>query len=138
MHVLITGAAGMVGRRLAARLAREGQCAGRAIDRLTLTDVAPASLPPELAKRATIRVEDAVGVEVLAVLERRIAPHDAALGVGRVAEVAAARLKPGAPRLSARFGLDYAREIEGLEQLMATATRGEGHGKGEGIEKGEG
>lgn len=55
-----------------------------------------------------------------------------------IAEVAAARLKPGAPRLSARFGLDYAREIEGLEQLMATATRGEGHGKGEGIEKGEG
>lgn len=59
MHVLITGAAGMVGRRLAERLAREGQCAGRAIDRLTLTDVVPASLPSELADRATIRVEDA-------------------------------------------------------------------------------
>lgn len=59
MHVLITGAAGMVGRRLAERLAREGQCAGQAIDRLTLTDVVPASLPAELAGRATIRVEDA-------------------------------------------------------------------------------
>ena len=59
MHVLITGAAGMVGRRLAERLAREGQCAGQAIDRLTLTDVVPASLPSELAGRATIRVEDA-------------------------------------------------------------------------------
>ena len=59
MHVLITGSAGMVGRRLAERLAREGQCAGKAIDRLTLTDVVPASLPPELADRAAIRIEDA-------------------------------------------------------------------------------
>jgi nucleoside-diphosphate-sugar epimerase len=59
MHVLITGAAGMVGRRLAERLAREGQGAGQAVDRLTLTDVVPASLPAELADRATIRVEDA-------------------------------------------------------------------------------
>jgi len=59
MHVLITGAAGMVGRRLAERLARESQCAGKAIDRLTLTDVIAPSLPAELADRATIRVEDA-------------------------------------------------------------------------------
>nr|WP_047573967.1 D-erythronate dehydrogenase [Methylobacterium sp. ZNC0032] len=59
MHVLITGAAGMVGRRLAERLAREGRCAGREIDRLTLTDVVAPSLPVELADRATIRVEDA-------------------------------------------------------------------------------
>ena len=60
MHVLITGAAGMVGRRLAERLAREGQCAGQAIDRLTLTDVVAPSLPVELAGRATIRVERAI------------------------------------------------------------------------------
>lgn len=53
-------------------------------------------------------------------------------------DVAAARLKPGAPRLSARFGLDYAQEIQDLEQLMATEKTGEGDGKGEGIQKGEG
>ena len=82
MHVLITGAAGMVGRRLAERLAREGQCAGRAIDRLTLTDVVPASLPPELAKRATIRVEDAGDAAVakqLAALRPNLIFHLAAI-----------------------------------------------------------
>ena len=82
MHVLITGAAGMVGRRLAERLAREGQCAGQAIDRLTLTDVVPASLPSELAGRATIRVEDAGDVAVakqLAALRPDLIFHLAAI-----------------------------------------------------------
>ena len=55
-----------------------------------------------------------------------------------IEDVAAARLKPGAPRLSARFGLDYAQEIQDLEQLMATGKTGEGDGKGEGLQKGEG
>ncbi len=58
MHVLVTGAAGMVGRKLTERLAREGQVAGRSIDRLTLTDVVPPTLPPELAGRAEARTED--------------------------------------------------------------------------------
>jgi nucleoside-diphosphate-sugar epimerase len=39
MHVLITGAAGMIGRKLTARLAKDGNLNGKAIDRLTLTDV---------------------------------------------------------------------------------------------------
>jgi nucleoside-diphosphate-sugar epimerase len=43
MHILITGAAGMIGRKLAERLARDGALAGRPIERITLTDiVAPA------------------------------------------------------------------------------------------------
>ena len=43
MHILITGAAGMIGRKLTERLARDGALNGRAIDKLTLTDiVAPA------------------------------------------------------------------------------------------------
>ena len=45
MHILITGAAGMIGRKLTERLVKDGALHGRAIDRLTLTDVfAPA--PP--------------------------------------------------------------------------------------------
>ncbi|HVW93286.1 MAG TPA: NAD-dependent epimerase/dehydratase family protein, partial [Devosia sp.] len=50
MHVLIIGAAGMVGRKLSAALAKSGQLAGRAIERATLADVvepAPAGLPNE-------------------------------------------------------------------------------------------
>ena len=39
MHILIIGAAGMVGRKLAARLAQDGSVDGKAIDRLTLVDV---------------------------------------------------------------------------------------------------
>jgi nucleoside-diphosphate-sugar epimerase len=49
MHILITGAAGMIGRKLTARLVREGGLNGQAIDRMTLTDIvapeAPAGAP---------------------------------------------------------------------------------------------
>jgi nucleoside-diphosphate-sugar epimerase len=72
MHVLVTGAAGMVGRKLSERLAREGQVAGRSIDRLTLTDVVPPSLspalPPELAGRAEARTEDFADPAIAAAL----------------------------------------------------------------------
>ena len=46
MHVLITGAAGMIGRRLTERLVRDGALHGAAIDRLTLTDAVAAAAPP--------------------------------------------------------------------------------------------
>ena len=49
MKVLIIGGAGMVGRKLAERLAREGELAGKAVSSLTLYDVFPA-LPPPAAK----------------------------------------------------------------------------------------
>jgi D-erythronate 2-dehydrogenase len=39
MHVLIIGAAGMIGRKLTERLAREGKLAGRQITALSLVDV---------------------------------------------------------------------------------------------------
>ncbi len=39
MHILITGAAGMIGRKLTARLTEDKNLNGKPIDRLTLTDV---------------------------------------------------------------------------------------------------
>ena len=39
MHILMTGAAGMIGRKLTARLVKDGKLNGKQIDRLTLTDV---------------------------------------------------------------------------------------------------
>ena len=39
MHVLIVGAAGMIGRKLTARLVADGNLAGGAVERLTLADV---------------------------------------------------------------------------------------------------
>ena len=41
VHVLITGAAGMIGRKLTERLGRDGGLNGRQIDKLTLFDVVP-------------------------------------------------------------------------------------------------
>jgi len=57
MHVLVIGAAGMVGRKLVERLLREGELKGRAISRLSLYDVmAPGELPP-----ATFPIEKLTG-----------------------------------------------------------------------------
>lgn len=39
MHILIIGAAGMIGRKLTERLVKDGALTGRAIDKLSLTDV---------------------------------------------------------------------------------------------------
>ena len=41
MHILVTGAAGMIGRKLTERLARDNGLNGRQIDKLTLFDVVP-------------------------------------------------------------------------------------------------
>ena len=45
MHILITGAAGMIGRKLIARLAKDGNLDGQTIDRLTLIDVVAPEKP---------------------------------------------------------------------------------------------
>ena len=45
MHILVTGAAGMIGRKLIARLVKDGELNGEAIDRLTLTDVVAPEKP---------------------------------------------------------------------------------------------
>jgi D-erythronate 2-dehydrogenase len=49
MHVLIFGAAGMIGQKLTRQLARDGRLAGQAIDRLTLVDVTAAEAPAAFA-----------------------------------------------------------------------------------------
>ena len=45
MKILIIGGAGMIGRKLAERLARDGAVAGKAISKLTLYDVVPGAVP---------------------------------------------------------------------------------------------
>ena len=49
MHILVTGAAGMIGRKLTERLAKDGALHGRAIEKLTLADVVAARPPPRIA-----------------------------------------------------------------------------------------
>ncbi len=59
MHILITGAAGMIGRKLTARLIAEAALNGQPIDRLTLLDVSE----PERPGRAAARI-DAVAADI--------------------------------------------------------------------------
>ena len=45
MHILITGAAGMIGRKLTARLVRDAVLQGRPVSRLTLVDIVAPEMP---------------------------------------------------------------------------------------------
>ncbi len=58
MHILITGAAGMIGRKLTARLVKDGALNGRQIDKLTLTDVVAPQAPKDFAGKVDARVSD--------------------------------------------------------------------------------
>ena len=54
MHVMITGAAGMLGRKLGSRLAAEEGALGSETSQLTLVDVIDAVAPPQLAASTQI------------------------------------------------------------------------------------
>lgn len=55
MHVLIIGAAGMVGRKLTQRLVLEGELKGTSISALTLVDVVKPDAPAEFSGRVVTR-----------------------------------------------------------------------------------
>ncbi|WP_270936652.1 D-erythronate dehydrogenase [Falsiroseomonas oryzae] len=52
MHVLVIGAAGMVGRKLVARIVAEGGIGGRKVDTLSLVDVVAPQMPAGFGGRA--------------------------------------------------------------------------------------
>lgn len=52
LHVLVTGAAGMIGQKLVAKLAREPRLGGKPVERVTLADV----VEPQAPKSATFKV----------------------------------------------------------------------------------
>jgi D-erythronate 2-dehydrogenase len=54
MHVLILGAAGMIGRKLTARLVADGNVGGYAVEWLTLADVVPPEHPASAAGRVDV------------------------------------------------------------------------------------
>ncbi|MGD9921634.1 MAG: D-erythronate dehydrogenase [Pseudorhodoplanes sp.] len=58
MHVLVTGAAGMIGRKLLERLARDGGLNGTSIDKLTLTDIVPPQAPKGLTANIHLKTAD--------------------------------------------------------------------------------
>src|SRR5690349_15907940 len=58
MHVLITGAAGMIGRKLTARLVKDGGVGGKSIDRLTLTDIVAPEKPTGFSGKVDLVTAD--------------------------------------------------------------------------------
>jgi nucleoside-diphosphate-sugar epimerase len=58
IHVLITGAAGMIGQKLIARLAREPRLGGKPIGRVTLVDVEEPAAPKGTSFKVTKRSGD--------------------------------------------------------------------------------
>jgi len=58
MHILITGAAGMIGRKLTARLAGASALNGRSIEKLTLIDVVAAQEPEKFTGSVESRAAD--------------------------------------------------------------------------------
>ncbi len=72
MHILITGAGGMIGRKLASRLAREKTLAGREIARLSLTDIIAPEPPCGFAGQCDAEAADlaAPGVAEAAIATR--------------------------------------------------------------------
>ena len=58
MHILITGAAGMIGRKLVARLASDGALNGKPIERLTLCDVSAPQKPEKFAGKVESSAAD--------------------------------------------------------------------------------
>ena len=72
MHILITGAAGMIGRKLTARLAKDGGLNGKAIDTLTLIDVVASQAPQGFSGKVDAVTSDlpAPGVAAKTVAKR--------------------------------------------------------------------
>ena len=58
MHILVIGAAGMIGRKLAERLLREKKLGGKAISKLSLQDVVPPLEPREKPFEIATRTGD--------------------------------------------------------------------------------
>ena len=72
MHILMTGAAGMIGRKLTARLIKDGRLNGRTIERLTLIDVVAPEVPAGFPGKSEVSASDlsAPGVAAKAVSGR--------------------------------------------------------------------
>lgn len=113
MHILIIGAAGMVGRKLTERLAREGTLGGKPISALTLADVVEAPAPAGYSGRL---VSLAVDISDVAVAKKLIASrpdvifHLAAIVSGEA---------------EANFDKGYAINLDGTRYLL-DAIRAQG------------
>ncbi len=116
MHVLITGAGGMIGRKLAATLARNGSLGDRAIARMTLVDIVEPSVPAGAVTMIDAMASDisAKGAaEALAALRPDVIFHLAAIVSGQAERDF---------NLGYKINLDAARDL--FEAIRRESERG--------------
>jgi nucleoside-diphosphate-sugar epimerase len=116
MHILITGAAGMIGRKLTERLAKDGNLHGKAIDRMTLTDVVAPQKPAGFSGKVDARTDDlpAQGVAQQLLAERPDVIFHLAGIVSGEAEL--------------DFEKGYRVNLEGMQHLLETIRKtGDGY-----------
>jgi nucleoside-diphosphate-sugar epimerase len=85
MHVMVIGAAGMIGRKLTEKLGSEPEVLGRSIDKLTLVDVIAPPVPAALASVSTalaLDLSDAQSAAKLAGMRPGLIFHLAAIVSG--------------------------------------------------------
>jgi nucleoside-diphosphate-sugar epimerase len=118
LHILITGAAGMIGRKLTARLLADGALHGRAIERLTLHDVVPVPA-------------DAIGGKSSAAIDTAASDLAAPGEAGRLIAKRPDTIFHLAGVVSGEAELDFAKgyhvHLDGMQALLA-AIRAAGEG----------
>ncbi len=110
MHVLVTGAAGMIGRKFVERVARDGRIGKTPVERMTLTDVvAPA--PPKAAFKMEARADDIAASSVAEALVKErpaLILHLAAIVSGEA---------------ESDFEKGYRVNLDGTRQLLEAARK---------------
>src|SRR5205085_2772635 len=114
MHILITGAAGMIGRKLTERLARDGALCGQAITALTLLDVVAPAKPAAFAGRVHLFTAD---LAEAGIAEKAVVPRPTV-----IFHLA------GVPSAGAEidFTLGYRANIDGMRALLEAVRRAAG------------
>jgi nucleoside-diphosphate-sugar epimerase len=116
MHVMIIGAAGMIGRKLSERLAGDGGLAGKPIERMTLVDIVAPSKPAGFAGKVDLETVDlSAAGEAVRLTDRRpdIIFHLAAIVSGEA---------------EADFGKGYRINLDGTRELFeAIRLAGDGY-----------